>query len=1335
MKYKIEIFIYIIIFLSNLLVHINANQTKKVEKSTKLIKEKEINIQRKLPFSGGYIDLNFNTGFQTDTCWYSRLADKIGQVSVNYETLTTFPSSFEIQEGQSVQVYFNTNLQDLSYFLSYDESDEEANIPTECRITDHFKSHIISIDLSNLEISQITTMSYMFKGYTSLRDIYFRQDEMQNLLAIKGMFSGCSSLTSIDLRYLTTSQVTDMSYIFSGCSSLEYLEVDYFDTPLVINMEYMFSGCSSLTSFTFSTFSSVSSVQTMEGMFSSCTALTKVMAYFTETDSLTNMNSMFSNCIALTEISLDDFSTDNVQSMNSLFYKCSSLVSLNLQNWNTINVNSMNNIFSECTSLITLEIPNFYMQQLMGSTNVFNNANNIRYLNIKNMKYSSTEDYDDNTCVNHDCNLPLNYDETIFVCQSNKFITNSNIKEICCSYDIENNACLSFYYFSIYFNQNINYPTGFKNNYRNGIAFINYNGNTISSSEELNIIANTELLINYEEPPTTMEKYFSQEEDNNMMYLLSIDFSNFGIYVLKNMDSMFYGCISLVSLDFSSVYAYEVTNMANLFYGCSSLKSVTFSEDFGMSAENMDSMFAQCTALEILNLSFFNTQLVQTMDNMFYNCASLKLLDISSFTISSTTSTTQMFTGLQNLNFINLYNTEDTGGKITSSELNTLEKDFFVCQQNNIITNPKATECCDYAENEVHCEINITKLIEIEYNNIKENIENQAFKIIKIDNNFLQFSSLFDHLKNNNNSISKIDLGKCEDKIRQQEGLNDNEQFLIIKLDLRNKFNNATYVQYEILNPRNYSKVSLDICKNMSIIITVPILMSEKDYSLIKSVKDAGYNIFDLKDDFYNDVCSTYTAQNGADLALSSRKTYIYDSVKDIYLCQSGCEFKEFNTDTNNSVCSCKVQQKETILDLAKISFDKSEFLENFYDTLYNSNFRVFKCIKLLFSLKGMNSNYGSYTMSGLVGAFIAFAIIHLIKGPNKVLNIINNILETKLNSDNIKENNSKIDKENSREENNDKIILNDNLEIKIEELNAPFKKKISLTKSIKFTKEAQSTKEDLYNPKTEEEKNKISNEKRKETDIKEKEDNESENDEDENKIKEKYKNLLDEEINRLDYKIAIVIDKRTFWQYYFSLLKRGHLIIFTFITIDDYNLREIKILLFIVSFSLYFFINAFFFTDETMDNIYEDNGIFNFLFQLPQIIYSSLVTSVLNIILKSLAISEEKIFDMKKEKDSEKFKQKAKSLKRNLKIKLIIFLILSSLLMLLFWYFISCFCAAFTNTQLILIEDTLISFILSMIYPFGLKLLPGFMRIPALRANNKDNKCLYKISLLLSSL
>ena len=70
---------------------------------------------------------------------------------------------------------------------------------------------------------------------------------------------------------------------------------------------------------------------------------------------------------------------------------------------------------------------------------------------------------------------------------------------------------------------------------------------------------------------------------------------------------------------------------------------------------------------------------------------------------------------------------------------------------------------------------------------------------------------------------------------------------------------------------------------------------------------------------------------------------------------------------------------------------------------------------------------------------------------------------------------------------------------------------------------------------------------------------------------------------------------------------------------------------------------------------------------------------------------------------------------------------------MLFFWYFISCFCAVYTNTQIILIEDTLISFCTSMLYPFAINLLPGFFRIAALRAKNRDKKCIYNISLLIA--
>ena len=70
---------------------------------------------------------------------------------------------------------------------------------------------------------------------------------------------------------------------------------------------------------------------------------------------------------------------------------------------------------------------------------------------------------------------------------------------------------------------------------------------------------------------------------------------------------------------------------------------------------------------------------------------------------------------------------------------------------------------------------------------------------------------------------------------------------------------------------------------------------------------------------------------------------------------------------------------------------------------------------------------------------------------------------------------------------------------------------------------------------------------------------------------------------------------------------------------------------------------------------------------------------------------------------------------------------------MIFYWYFISCFGAAYKNTQLILIKDMLISFTTSMLYTFLFKLFPSIFRIPSLRSPNKDQKYLYKISKILN--
>ena len=224
-----------------------------------------------------------------------------------------------------------------------------------------------------------------------------------------------------------------------------------------------------------------------------------------------------------------------------------------------------------------------------------------------------------------------------------------------------------------------------------------------------------------------------------------------------------------------------------------------------------------------------------------------------------------------------------------------------------------------------------------------------------------------------------------------------------------------------------------------------------------------------------------------------------------------------------------------------------------------------------------------------------------------------------------------------------------------------------------------------------------------------------------------------DQELNNLSYENAIIYDKRTYWEYYWSLLKKKQLILFTFIPTNDYNLISLKISLILLSFSLYFIINAFFFSDETMHKIHEDNGKYNFLFQIPQILYSSIVSTIINILLKVLSLSEKNILILKQKDDVNEAIKISKDIEKNINIKFIIFFILSNLLLLFFWYFISCFCAVYINTQSILIKDTLVSFTISMIYPFGLNLLPGFLRMPSLKSINKNKKVLYQISKLVA--
>jgi len=164
--------------------------------------------------------------------------------------------------------------------------------------------------------------------------------------------------------------------------------------------------------------------------------------------------------------------------------------------------------------------------------------------------------------------------------------------------------------------------------------------------------------------------------------------------------------------------------------------------------------------------------------------------------------------------------------------------------------------------------------------------------------------------------------------------------------------------------------------------------------------------------------------------------------------------------------------------------------------------------------------------------------------------------------------------------------------------------------------------------------------------------------------VKNKYN---DEELNTLEYKIAIIVDKRTYFQYYWSLIKKKQLFLFTFISANDYNLIQIKICLLLLAFSLYFTINGFFFTDETMNNIYEDKGYYNIIYHIPQILYSTLISVIVNTIFKSLSLSENQLLSIKKEKNIHKAKIITSKIRKILRIKLILFYIIGSLFLLFF--------------------------------------------------------------------
>ena len=91
----------------------------------------------------------------------------------------------------------------------------------------------------------------------------------------------------------------------------------------------------------------------------------------------------------------------------------------------------------------------------------------------------------------------------------------------------------------------------------------------------------------------------------------------------------------------------------------------------------------------------------------------------------------------------------------------------------------------------------------------------------------------------------------------------------------------------------------------------------------------------------------------------------MYSLSENVSMCQTGCTLESYNSETKKAKCNCDID--DTSLSIKDINidtlFNKNEIKQSFYDTLSNSNFRVLKCFKLVFSSKILK-NIGEIFMS-----------------------------------------------------------------------------------------------------------------------------------------------------------------------------------------------------------------------------------------------------------------------------------------------------------------------------------------------------------------------------------
>ena len=456
-------------------------------------------------------------------------------------------------------------------------------------------------------------------------------------------------------------------------------------------------------------------------------------------------------------------------------------------------------------------------------------------------------------------------------------------------------------------------------------------------------------------------------------------------------------------------------------------------------------------------------------------------------------------------------------------------------------------------------------------------------------------------------------------------------------------------------------------------------------------------------------------------------------------LCEEDCDLIDYSYKTEKAKCSCKIKLSLPFVD--EIYFDKTKLIDSLENIRNFANLKLLNCYKIVFNKDEIKNNYGFIIHIIIFISFFICMILFISKYYFSLKNDIDIVIKAK--NEALKEKKKKIKNTNVQNTNNNinrskslvnrkKEIINENRDKSDNKpkrksnnksivINFPpgkNKKKVVKIKNNRKSQDASSTNRlpalnNINIPP-------ISNI------------NEREN----NKVNKEILKFNENELNLLAYKKALIKDNRTFFQYYISLLKNGHIFFFSFyINNKDYNSQIIKISLFFFLFIFNLFANSLFFDEKMIHQIFLDEGEFNIIYQLPYIIISTIISSIIISFLKFLSLTSVIVFSIKAIMKRKGFDLLVNKKLQIMKIKFIIFFIVSFFLLFFSMFYVSCFCGIYVKTQTYLIKDSVISFGWSLVYPFGIYLIPGIFRLKALNAKEKNKQCLYKFSQIIQEL